>query len=249
MNIFRRGAAGLSGSFGRLLFPPVCPGCQQAVTGHLTVCPDCWGRLRFIERPYCEVLGLPFAYDLGKGFLSAEAIADPPPFARLRAAVVYQDLAAKLVTSLKYADRTDLVPLMAGWMTRAGRELLADADVVVPVPLHAGRLWKRRFNQSAEIARLVARAGRVRYGPLALKRVKPTRSQIGLGARQRMENVRGAFRVVDSRLSEIAGHRVLLIDDVYTTGATAASATRALKRAGAREVDVLTFARVATDGV
>ena len=96
-----------------LLFPPVCPGCQAAVTGAGTVCCACWPKLRFIERPYCEVLGLPFAYDLGKGFLSAEAIAEPPPFARLRAAVLYEDLAARLVSSLKYADRTDLVPLMA----------------------------------------------------------------------------------------------------------------------------------------
>ncbi|MBB4005734.1 ComF family protein [Aurantimonas endophytica] len=245
MNIIRRGTMAIGGSIGRLLFPPVCPGCQAALTGAGTVCPQCWPKLRYIERPFCEVLGLPFSYDLGKGFLSAEAIAEPPPFARLRAAVLYEDLAARLVGALKYSDRTDLVPLMAGWMRRAGAELLADADIVVPVPLHTGRLWRRRFNQSAELARRIARETGTTYSALALRRVKPTRSQVGLGASQRQENVRGAFKVVDPRRSEIQGRRVLLVDDVYTTGATTASATRALKRAGARDVDVLVFARVA----
>ncbi|NDV88689.1 ComF family protein [Aurantimonas aggregata] len=245
MNFIRRGTMAIGGSIGRLLFPPVCPGCQAALTGAGTVCPECWPKLRFIERPFCEVLGLPFAYDLGKGFLSAEAIAEPPPFARLRAAVIYEDLAARLVGALKYSDRTDLVPLMAGWMQRAGAELLADADIVVPVPLHSGRLWRRRFNQSAELARRIAREAGTAYSALALRRVKPTRSQVGLGASQRQENVRGAFKVVDPRRPEIQGRRVLLVDDVYTTGATTASATRALKRAGARDVDVLVFARVA----
>ncbi|MBO0904299.1 ComF family protein [Jiella sonneratiae] len=244
MHLFKRGRAAITNSLGRLLFPAVCAGCQSAVTRAGSVCPDCWGKLRFIERPYCEVLGLPFSYDLGRGFLSAEAIAEPPPFARLRAAVLYQDLAAHLVAALKYGDRTDLVPLMGGWMRRAGAELIADADVVVPVPLHAGRLWRRRFNQSAELGRHIARHSGVAFAPLALKRVKATRSQVGLGQKQRQENVRGAFRIADQRRFEIEGRRVLLVDDVFTTGATAASATRALKRGGARDVDVLVFARV-----
>ncbi|MCE7030335.1 ComF family protein [Jiella avicenniae] len=244
MHLFKRGRAAIGNSLGRLLFPAICAGCQSAVTRAGSVCPECWTKLRFIERPYCEVLGLPFSYDLGRGFLSAEAIAEPPPFARLRAAVLYQDLASHLVTALKYGDRTDLVPLMAGWMRRAGTELIAEAEVVVPVPLHAGRLWRRRFNQSAELGRHVAKHSGVAFAPLALKRVKATRSQVGLGHKQRQENVRGAFRVADPRRFEIEGRRVLLIDDVYTTGATAASATRALKRAGALDVDVLVFARV-----
>ncbi|MCQ0988987.1 ComF family protein [Jiella marina] len=231
-----------------MLFPAVCPGCQTAVTRAGSVCPDCWANLRFIERPYCEVLGIPFSYDLGKGFLSAQAIAEPPPFARLRAAVIYQELATRLVTALKYGDRTDLVPLMAGWMERAGAELLADADVIVPVPLHARRLWRRKFNQSAELSRAIARKSGVMFRPLALERIKATQTQVGLGQRQRQDNVRGAFRVSEQRRSEVEGRRVLLVDDVYTTGATVASATRALKRAGASDVDVLVFARVAGGG-
>ena len=139
---------GIAGPLGRFLYPPVCAGCGGAVSEAAALCPACWRTMRFIERPYCEVLGLPFSFDLGRGFLSAEAIAEPPAFARLRAAVIYQDLASRLVASLKYSDRTDLVPLMAGWMARAGAELLDDAEVVVPVPLHSGRLFRRRFNQS-----------------------------------------------------------------------------------------------------
>ncbi|MCQ8783892.1 ComF family protein [Mangrovibrevibacter kandeliae] len=243
--MLREGAGRIGGSIARLLFPPVCPGCQTAVGQADALCPACWSGLRFIERPYCEVLGSPFAYDLGRGFLSAEAIANPPPFGRLRAAVLYEDLAARLVSALKYGDRTSLVPLMAGWMSRAGEELIAEADVLVPVPLHHRRLLRRRFNQSAELARVIAGTRRLAYAPLALARVKPTRSQVGLRAEERRENVRGAFRVKEARRGDIEGRRVLLVDDVFTTGATVSSATRALKRAGASRVDVLAFARVA----
>lgn len=250
MRLLKRATGGLAGSIGRILFPPVCAGCQTAISQVSAVCPDCWKALSFIERPYCEVLGLPFSYDLGKGFLSAEAIADPPSFARLRAAVLYRDLAARLVSSLKYNDRTDLAPLMAAWMRRAGGELLEAAEVAVPVPLHPGRLWRRRFNQSAELARHLVRGNpsaprSVAYAPLALVRVKATRTQVGLGPKERRDNVRGAFKVPDGRRGDVEGKRVLLIDDVFTTGATVDSATRALKRAGAADVDVLTFARVA----
>lgn len=248
MWLLKRGTTLVAGAFGRLLFPPVCAGCQSAVGRAGAVCAECWTGLDFIERPFCEVLGLPFSFDLGRGFLSAEAIAEPPPFARLRAAVLYKDLAARLVASLKYGDRSDLAPLMAAWMARAGAELLEGADVAVPVPLHVGRLWRRRFNQSAELARHIARGARLPYAPLALARVKPTLSQVGLGRKERRDNVRGAFKVPADRRREIEGRRVLLVDDVFTTGATVSSATRALKRAGAADVDVLTFARVAAGG-
>lgn len=253
MRILVHGGAVLAGTLARFLFPPVCAGCGGAVSSADAVCPQCWLALTFIERPYCEALGLPFAYDLGKGFLSAEAIAEPPPFERLRAAVLYGDLARHLVASLKYRDRTDLVPLMAGWMDRAGTELLAEADCIVPVPLHRRRLWRRRFNQSAELARRLAaldaaRGGRLVHAPRALVRVKATQSQVGLTRGQRETNLKGAFHVPPARRGEIEGRRVLLVDDVYTTGATAGAATRALKRAGARAVDVLVFARVAAGG-
>lgn len=181
---------------------------------------------------------------MGEGFLSAEAIADPPPFERARAAVAYSGVANRMVQGLKYRDRTDLAPWMARWMARAGAELVEQADVVVPVPLHWQRFLGRKFNQSAELGRALSKLTDLSFSPSALKRVKGTRRQVGLERSQREENVRAAFAVPAEAQIGIAGRRVLLVDDVYTTGATARSAARALKKGGARAVDVLTFARV-----
>ncbi|MBZ9680210.1 ComF family protein [Mesorhizobium sp. CO1-1-7] len=228
----------------RILFPPVCAGCRRQVSQPGVLCGDCWPKLRLLERPWCPVMGTPFTHHMGDGFLSAEAIADPPPFERARAAVVYSGVARQMVQGLKYQDRTDLAPWMARWMVRVGAELIADADVVVPVPLHWRRFFRRRFNQSAELARAVCELSGLSFAPSAMRRVKLTRQQVGLERQEREENVRAAFRVPAEAEIEIAGRRVLLIDDVYTTGATVRAATKALKRGGAAAVDVLTFARV-----
>jgi len=245
MEWVRRGMAVAGGSIARFLYPPVCAGCSAAVERVDAVCARCWRELRFIERPFCEVLGTPFRFDLGRGFLSAEAIAEPPPFARLRAAVQYGDLASRLVSSLKYHDRTDLVPLLANWMERAGGDLFPDVDMVVPVPLHRLRLLRRRFNQSAELGRRIAARRALPFRPDCLERRRPTAAQVGLGAAERRGNLKGAFHVPDRRRRTLAGQRVLLVDDVFTTGATAEAATAALLRGGARRVEVLVFARVA----
>ncbi|WP_378948354.1 ComF family protein [Mesorhizobium sp. ANAO-SY3R2] len=228
----------------RMLFPPVCPGCRRLVTQPGALCGACWPRLRFLEKPWCEVMGTPFAHDFGAGFLSAEAIANPPPFARARAAVAYSGVARQMVQGLKFRDRTDLAPWMARWMLRAGAELVADAEVVVPVPLHWRRFFWRQFNQSAELARTIAALAELPFAPTAVRRVKRTRQQVGLGQREREDNVRAAFAVPPEAEIEIRGRRVLVVDDVYTTGATVAAVTRALKKSGASAVDVLTFARV-----
>lgn len=232
----------------RLLFPPACLGCRNLVAAPGTLCADCWPGLRFLERPWCPVMGTPFDHDMGEGFLSAEAIADPPPFARARAAVAYQGVARRLAQGLKFGDRTDLAPWMARWMLRAAGELVADRPVVVPVPLHRRRFFSRRFNQSAELARAFATLAGLDYEPEALVRRRTTRQQVGLGLRERETNVRGAFQVPPAGRAVLSGRRALLIDDVYTTGATVKAASRALKRAGADAVDVLTFARVLDDG-
>ncbi len=227
-----------------VLFPPMCAGCRRLVVRPGTLCGECWPKIRFLEKPWCEVMGTPFSHDMGDGFLSADAIANPPPFARARAAVSYDDVARRMVQGLKYHDRTDLAPWMAGWMARAGAELLKDADLIVPVPLHRRRFLWRRFNQSAELARALARGAEKPFEPMALARTKLTRQQVGLGAREREDNVRGAFRVPMEADIKVRGRRVLVVDDVYTTGATVSAVARALKRSGAAAVDVLTFARV-----
>ena len=246
-------AMAAAGAFGRRLadiaLPPQCLSCHAPVAELGTLCPSCWSRLKPIERPYCARLGIPFAYDLGAGALSAEAIAEPPPFDRCRAVAVFDDVARRLVHGLKYRDRLDLARWMAEWMARAGAEVIADTDVVVPVPLHRRRLWWRRYNQSALLARSVAERIRRPLAAGALVRVRATAQQVGLSADERDRNVRGAFRVPAERKPDVAGKRVLLVDDVYTTGATVRAATRALLRSGASAVDVLVFARVVKGGI
>jgi ComF family protein len=223
--------------------PPLCLSCRELV-GSDGLCPTCWSKLSFITRPYCERLGIPFVYDPGPGILSMQAIADPPAYRRARAAVRYDDVARTLVHAFKYGDRLDLGPTLGRWMAAAGRELTAEADALIPVPLHWRRLWARRFNQSALLAKIIGTASGVPVVTGALKRVKATRQQVGLTASERARNVQGAFRVPPSARADIVGRRVLLVDDVLTSGATLDACARVLLRAGAADVDVLVFARV-----
>ncbi|AMJ63688.1 ComF family protein [Bosea sp. PAMC 26642] len=231
-----------------VIYPPSCVACHAATGEAQALCAACWSGIGFIERPYCERLGTPFAVDLGAGLVSPAAIADPPVFARARVVCRFDGTARDLVHRLKYGDRLELALTLGRMMTRAGRELLAEADLIVPVPLHRTRLWSRRFNQSAALANIVARESGVRLAPAALSRVKRTRQQVGLTRAQRADNLQGAFRVPPPNRPLIEGRRILLVDDVLTTGATANAAARALLRAGASAVDVLIFARVVTDG-
>src|SRR5215218_8804446 len=226
-----------------IALPTLCVSCREPVDGE-GVCAACWARLSFIERPYCPRLGIPFVYDPGPDMLSLQAIADPPSYGRARAAVRYDDVARTLVHALKYQDRTDLAPAMGRWMARAGRELVGEADALVPVPLHWRRGWSRRYNQSGALARVIERQTGAKVLSEALRRVRPTQQQIGLSRAQRASNVQGAFKVIPNRQSDIQGRRVVLIDDVLTSGATVDACARALLRAKAASVDVLVFARV-----
>jgi ComF family protein len=224
--------------------PPLCPSCREPLGDGVGLCATCWSKLSMIEPPYCARLGIPFAYDAGPGLLSMEAISDPPAYDRARAAVRYDDIARALVHAYKSGDRLDLAPLIAGWMARAGRELLADADGLIPVPLHWRRLWARRFNQSATLAAEIGKIGNVPVITDALKRVRATQHQVGLSKSERARNVQGAFRIAAEAKGQVAGRRLVLVDDVLTSGATADTCARALLRAGAAHVDVLVFARV-----
>lgn len=241
-----RMAKPLRGIFGWTLdvaLPTLCPACRELVHGE-GLCAACWAKLSPIAPPYCERLGIPFAFDPGPGVVSMQAIADPPAYQRARAAVRYDEVARALVHALKYGDRLDLAPIMGRWMVRAGRELLAEADALVPVPLHWRRLWARRFNQSALLAKAIGEETGVAIAETALKRVKATAQQVGLSQSERALNVQGAFRVPPAGRAAVAGRRLILIDDVLTSGATTDACARALLRAGAGNVDVVVFARV-----
>jgi ComF family protein len=226
-----------------IALPTLCVACREPVAGE-GVCAVCWAKLSFIAPPLCPRLGIPFVYDPGPGLLSMEAIADPPAYQRARAAVRYDDVARTLVHALKYQDRTDLAPAMGRWMARAGEELLSQADVLVPVPLHWRRSWSRRYNQSGALACVLERQTGVPVARNALRRIRPTQQQIGLSRSQRAANVQGAFKVLPDKVHEIQGRRVVLVDDVLTSGATTDACARALLRARAAQVDVLVFARV-----
>ena len=230
-----------------IALPTLCVSCREPVDGE-GVCAACWARLSFIAPPYCPRLGIPFVYDPGPELLSMEAIANPPAYQRARAAVRYDDVARTLVHSLKYQDRTDLAPAMGRWMARAGCELLDEADMLVPVPLHWRRAWRRRYNQSGALARVIERQTGVRVNGDVLRRVRATEQQIGLSRAQRATNVQGAFQVSTDGQSEVQGRRIVLIDDVLTSGATVDACARALLRAKASQVDVLVFARVVESG-
>lgn len=229
-----------------LVFPPCCLACRKAIASRDALCASCWAAMRFIERPFCERLGTPFEADLETpGLLSPDAIAHPPAFSRARAVARFDDGPSRqLVHRLKYGDRLELAGTMGAWMARAGDEILSEADVLIPVPLHRRRLAARRFNQSALLARAVSSRCGVPASLDALIRRKATSSQVGLSRTQRQLNLQGAFAVPGERLGEVAGRAVVLVDDVLTSGATANAATRALLRGGARRVDVLVFARV-----
>ena len=243
---------------GRLLLdsvlPPLCLGCGEIVEAAGALCAGCWQGFSFIAPPQCACCGDPFAEHLGEDALCAACLARRPLFRRARAALAYDTQSRRLVLPFKHGDRTDIARACGGWMARAGAELLAEADLIAPVPLHWRRLLVRRYNQAQLLARALARTivrGQtgVRLAPDLLRRRRWTGSQAGLRARERRRNVREAFDIHPRWAAEVAGKTVLLVDDVLTTGATAEACARVLQRGGVRHVDVLTLARVVRPAV
>lgn len=247
---WRLDVAGFARSTGRalldLVYPPLCLSCETAVRDADALCGRCFARLRAISAPYCPILGLPFEVSLGPHAVSAEAIAEPPPFRRARSAVLYNEVARKVVGRLKYGDRPELARFCGGLMVRAGADLFAGDPVIVPVPLHRRRHFERRYNQSAELARIVGRSTGLGVEPGLARRTRRTRQQVGLTAEARERNVAGAFAIDPQAVGRLAGRGVIIVDDVITTGATVKALTRAFQRAGVEHVDVLSFARVVT---
>jgi ComF family protein len=223
-----------------VVFPP---GDEPGV-GALGLSGEAWSRIQFLDGPVCDGCGAPFDYDPGPGVRCAACMARPRAFDAARAACLYEETSREPILKLKHADRSDLAPLFARWLSRAAAELLAEADAVVPVPLHRWRLLRRRYNQAAEIARPLARLHGLAYLPDALVRPRATESQAGRSGSGRRRNVAGAFAVRAGGGPQVAGRRILLVDDVMTTGATLEACARALKRAGAARVDAAVIARV-----
>lgn len=239
-----RVAAGGGRALVHTVLPPTCLACRKPAGASGGLCAGCWQGAGFIERPYCERLGTPFPFDSGVPLISPAAFADPPVYDRARAAMRFGDVARDLVHLLKYGDRLDLVKPFGIWMARAGAELLGEADALIPVPLHWTRLFQRRFNQSAELARAISHIAKVPVIDDALNRVRATPPQVGLARDERAKNVHGAFSVAAAAKAKLRRKRIVLVDDVLTTGATANACARVLRRAGAARIDVLALARV-----
>lgn len=229
-----------------LALPNRCVGCRTVIGADGALCPSCFARLDFIVPPLCGHCGMPLP---GGGTMAAEAIcagcsAHPPVFAGARAALVYGGLSRDIVLMLKHGDRTDLAKPLAGWLARAGAPLLARADLIAPVPLHPRRLARRRFNQAGLLAQALARAAAVPCVPDLLRRTRATPSQGPFSASARQRNVQGAFGIAPRAGGRVKGARILMVDDVMTSGATLDACARALARAGAAAVDAVVVARV-----
>jgi ComF family protein len=234
--------------------PPRCPGCGAVSTEPHAFCLACWSSLTFLAEPCCARCGLPFDYSAGDDVLCGGCLAEPPCFDRLRAAVAYGEIPRKVALKLKYGGRPGVAETMARLMRRHLDDLLATSSagggsgaLLVPVPLHRWRIWRRGYNQAALIATALARRSSAEAVLDLLERVRRTPPLRGMGRKARRDAVRGVFRVAERHRDRLRGRSVILIDDVYTSGATANACARILRRAGAAEIGVLCWARVVRD--
>ncbi|MDV7340070.1 ComF family protein [Terasakiella sp. A23] len=224
-----------------LFLPPRCIACAKPVSSHKTLCADCWEDATFVTAPYCSCCGLPFEYEVPDTSLCLDCARCAPPFKQARTVFPYDEFSKKMILSFKHGDRCDLAPALAGWMVRAAPDLIKTCDVITPVPLHWRRLIKRKYNQAGLLAREIAKQTNLPCDQRLLKRIRHTPPQGHLSRMARQKNLKGAFACT----KQITGQSVLLIDDVMTTGATLLNCTDILLDAGAKEVHIITLARVA----
>lgn len=229
------------------VLPPRCVVTGETVERQGMIAPKAWSSLDFITRPFCECCGFPFSFVVEEGMLCSSCLADAPPFESARSALTYNDTSRDLILGFKHADKTYAVKAFTPWLERAGEDMIKEADFLVPVPLHRQRLIARRYNQAGIMAQALSKETNVPVLIDALQRVRATRSQGHLKARERHKNVRKAFIVPETYRETLRGKTVILIDDVYTTGATLKECTKALLAGGAEKVHALTLARVARE--
>lgn len=227
------------------ILPPLCLRCRAPVGEPQSVCGACWNGIRFLTAPWCEQCGIPFPHALGASVRCGMCLARPRLFERLRSAIAYDDGSRELILGFKHADRLELCPLLVRWMQAVARSEIAAADIVVPVPLHWRRLVMRKYNQAGLLAHGLVRGTPAQVRADVLVRHRATESQGAMvSARARLKNVAHVFRVPEATRPAVAGKRVVIVDDVLTTGATVTACSKALLRAGAQSVSIVTLARV-----
>jgi ComF family protein len=226
------------------VLPPRCLACGEIVEDPHALCGRCWSGITFFAPPWCVICGRPFPHPVGEDALCGSCARVPPAWDQARAVLRYDKSSRGLVLGLKHGDRTHAAAAFGRWMHHAGGEVLAGVDLLVPVPLHWTRLWQRRFNQSAALAQAISRQSGVPAADHLLARARATPPQFGLARNERARNVQGALEVSKAARIEVGNKKLVLIDDVLTTGATADACVKALLRAGAARVDVLVLARV-----
>ena len=226
------------------ILPPRCMRCGALTSTPNQLCATCWRPLTFITDPLCKICGLPFPHPVGIETKCGTCMAYPPLFTKARSVMRYDDGSRPLLLAFKHADRTDAAPLFARWMTRAGTSLLNQTDLLIPVPIHWRRLLERRYNQANLLAAKLSAYNILPYAPNLLRRAQFTPKLGGLNRTERQNRLRNAIILAENKRHLVRDRRILLIDDVMTTGATAHTCTEVLLRAGAERVDVLTLAKV-----
>lgn len=241
----------MSSSASRILdfiLPPRCPVSGDIVDSQGMITPNSWKELNFIADPMCEKCGIPFDYDdeaapTTCNKICSDCMKQPPKYGKARSALIYDDASRNLILGFKHADQTHILPAFIPWLERVGEDMLAEADIIVPVPLHPLRLLRRRYNQAALIAQYLSKATQIPVCVDALKRTRHTKTQGHLRPKERRNNINNAFQVLDKNKKTISNKKILLIDDVYTTGVTVKECIKVLLSAGASNVDVLAIAR------
>jgi len=230
-----------------IIFPPKCLSCKVYIESDGGLCHKCWEEIDFISSPQCYSCGTPFEIQTSNDNICGKCIATPPKYSMARSVLRYNEKSSKLITNFKYYDSTHACHHFARWLSRTGEDMIADTDIITPVPLHKMRLLTRRYNQCALLCNSLSElTGKVTYNNLLIRH-KNTKPQAGLEFNKRINNVKSAFKINPDLIEQINNKNILLIDDVMTTGSTIDSCTKTLLKSGARNVYVLTIAMTVKD--
>ena len=231
--------------FLNLILPPRCLSCGDVCLETAQLCPPCWKEIHFISDPQCSICGWPLPYQDSLGMICVHCAHKKPLFTMARSVMAYDKASSGIILKLKHGDATYLAPALGEWMRSRSEDLLKDIDCLIPVPLHWFRLFMRRYNQAAILAKGISKKNSLPVMPHLLRRQRFTKSQAHLNFKQRQRNVRKAFYVPLKQREFLQNKKIALVDDVFTTGATINECTRVLLKAGCAEVRVITLARVA----